>query len=294
MRTSSRESLAFYAFISPWLLGFFALTALPLLFSFVTSLTLWNGIGLPRFVGLRNMIYMLFVDDRFWKAVVNTLYYTFAAVPLQLALALLLATLLNKRLPGKNVFRSIFFLPSIVSGVSVFLVWAWMFDNKVGLFNFLLSRIGVGPVQWLLDERWAMPSLILMALTTCGGSMLIFLAALQAVPGEYLEAATIDGASPMVKFMRITLPILSPSIYLNAITGVIAGFQVFSQPFIMTGGGPYYSTYTLGLHIYKSAFQYSEFGYAAALSWFLFLLILAITGALIGGSSRLIHYEGAR
>jgi multiple sugar transport system permease protein len=292
MKAAAKESVTFHLFILPWLIGFFGLTIIPLLFSFYVSFSKWNGIGAPHFIGLRNFRFMFLVDDRFWQSMKNTFYYTFASVPLMVALALLLAVLLNRKLPGSNFFRSVFYLPSVIAGVSIYIVWAWMYDPKVGIFNYLLSFIGIKGPFWLLDEHWSMPSLIIMSLTGCGGSMLIFLAGLQGVPKEYYEAARMDGANSITQFIRITLPLLGPTVFFNTIMGLIFGLQVFSQPFIMTQGGPYYSTYVIGLHIYNNAFRFSDFGYAASLSWILFLVILALSGAFMRATRRLVFFEG--
>ena len=291
-RRRARNALNFYLFISPWLVGFFLLTAGPLMYSFYASLTRWTGISPPQFTGLTNFRQMFFGDDRFWRSLLNTFYFAGAEVVLTLVLSLVLARFVNRRRPGAYVFRTIFYLPSVVAGVAIFMVWAWLYDTNLGILNYLLSLIGVRGPRWLLDPRWAMPSLILMSATFCGGPMLIFLAALQEVPQEYYEAARIDGASVLREFFIITVPLISPSIFYNFVVGLIVAMQVFSEPFIMTFGGPMLATYVYGLHLYNTAFRYFDFGYASALAWILFIIILVVSLGVVVSSRMWVYYEG--
>jgi len=291
-RRGARNALHFYLFVSPWLVGFFLLTAGPLIFSLYASLTKWTGISPPHFSGLLNFRQMFSGDDRFWRTVLNTFYFAGADVTLTLALSLVLARFVDRRLPGSYAFRTIFYLPSVVAGVALYMAWAWLFDANLGILNYLLSLIGVRGPRWLMDPRWAMPSLILMSATFCGGPMLIFLAALQEVPREYYEAARIDGASVLRMFFAITVPLISPAIFYNFVVGLIVAMQVFTEPFIMTFGGPMLATYVYGLHLYNTAFRYFDFGYASALAWILFIIIMTLSLGIVVSSRTWVYYEG--
>lgn len=279
----------FYLFISPWLLGFLLFTLLPMLYSLYSSFTEWNGITSPTFIGIRNFVDMATKDKKFWLSIKNTFTYALVTVPLNLVLALILAQLLNKRLPGTNVFRSIFYLPAVIAGAAVFITWRYLFDPYTGVLNTLLSYIGVQGPEWLMSKKWAMPALILMNTSTCGGAMLILLAGLQDIPSDYYEAAMVDGASGTRIFFRITLPLLTPVIFFNLIMGIIGALQIFTQPRIMTAGGPANATYVYALYLYDMAFKYTKFGYASALAWVLFVIILALSVFVLGSSRFWVH-----
>lgn len=291
-RRRVRDSVTFYLFISPWLAGFVLLTAGPLGYSLYASFTKWTGISPPQLNGLVNLRQMFFGDDRFWKSLTNTFYFVGASVCLTLIVSLFLARLVNRRLPGAYVFRTIFYLPSVVAGVALYMVWAWLYDANLGILNYLLSLIGLRGPNWLLDPRWAMPSLVLMSATFCGGPMLIFLAGLQDIPQEYYEAARIDGASALRIFLFITLPLLTPVLFYNFVVGVIMAMQIFTEPFVMTIGGPMLATYTYGLHLYNTAFRYFDFGYASALAWMLFLIIMVLSLGIVASARKWVYYEG--
>ncbi len=291
-RRRTRDSLHFYLFISPWLAGFALLTVGPLLYSLYASFTKWTGISPPQFGGLVNFRQMFLRDDRFWRSLHNTFTFAGANVCLTLVVSLGLARLVNRRLPGSYALRTVFYLPSVVAGVALYMVWAWLFDANLGILNYLLSLIGLQGPNWLLDPRWAMPSLVLMSATFCGGPLLIFLAGLQDVPQEYYEAARIDGASAPRIFLRITLPLLTPVLFYNFVVGVIVAMQIFTEPFVMTVGGPMLATYTYGLHLYNSAFRYFDFGYASALAWVLFLIILSVSLGIVASARSWVYYEG--
>lgn len=280
----------FYLFLSPWLIGFLLFTLIPMLYSFYTAFCDWNGISAPSFAGLRNFEIMFFSDRKFGKSITNTFYYAVCTVPLNLILALVLAQLLNKRLPGSNFFRSVFYIPSVIAGSAVYIVWQYLYDPNLGYINTLLSYIGIAGPPWLNSKGWAMPSLILMNTSTCGGAMLILLAGLQDIPNDYYEAAMLNGASGWQMYTRITLPLLSPVIFFNLIMGIINALQIFAQPQIMTGGGPANSTYVFALHLYNSAFKYAKFGYASALAWALFALTMGLSLFVMGSSRRWVHY----
>ena len=288
-RTYWHRTVEGYLFISPWLVGFAVFTAGALLGSFSISLTEWNLVGRPKFVGLGNYAKMV-GDPLFWQSLKVTAIYLLN-VPLNLVLGLLLALLLNQKVKGLAVFRTIFYLPSVTSGVAVALLWLWIFNPRFGTINVLLSYLGVQGPLWLGDEAWAMPALIVMSVWGVGGGMLIYLGALQGIPTALYEAATIDGAGPWRKFLSITVPMVTPVLLLNLVMGVIASFQAFTQSFIMTSGGPNYATFLYVYYLYQNAFEWFNMGYAAALSWVLFLIILACTFAIMRTSRRWVYYE---
>lgn len=285
-----RRTIEGYIFIGPWIIGFVIFTAGALLGSFGISLTKWSMIGTPQFVGLEN--YKFMIDDRFfWQSLKVTVYYLLN-VPLNLVLGLLLAILLNQKIRGMAVFRTIFYLPSVTAGVAVSLLWIWIFNPRFGVINVLLSKIGIQGPAWLGSETWAMPALIVMSMWGVGGGMLIYLGALQSIPTHLYEAATLDGAGALRKFLNITVPMITPVLLLNMIMGVIASFQVFTQAFIMTKGGPNYATLFYVLYLYQQAFEWFNLGYASALAWVLFVIILIFTFIILRSSSKWVYYEG--
>lgn len=288
----ARSSKAFYLFISPWLIGFFGLTLIPLVVSFYTSFTEWDGINGARFVGTSNYKQMFTQDPLFYKSIVNTFYYAVGSVVLGVILALILAVLVNQKIPGKSIFRVIFFLPYVVTGIPVYVIWTWLFNPQEGLFNYILGLFGIHGPQWLNSTHWAMPSLILMSLTGVGGMMVVFLSGLQGIPEEIYEAARIDGAGSVVQLLKITVPMLSPVILFNTIWGIIGALQVFAQPYVMTNGGPINATMVFGLYLYRMAFTYFKFGYASALAWVLFIITLALSLMVFGFMRKRVHYTG--
>ena len=284
-----RRNIEGYLFISPWIIGFVVFTAGALLGSFSISLTKWNIVGTPEFVGLEN--YQTMVEDRFfWQSIKVTLYYLLN-VPLNVVLGLLLALLLNQKVKGLSVFRTIFFLPSVASGVAVSLLWMWIFNPRFGIINVLLKKIGIIGPLWLGSEAWAIPALIIMSIWGVGGGMLIYLGALQGIPTAFYEAATLDGAGAWKKLLHITVPMITPVLLLNLVMGVIVSFQVFTQAYVMTDGGPNYATLFYVLHLYQQAFVWFNMGYASALSWVLFLIILVFTVIILKTSSSWVYYE---
>lgn len=290
-----RQVLEGYLFAAPWLIGFLTFTLFAMIFSAWMSFQKWNIVSPPQFVGLANYQKALFRDPFFWKCLLNTAYYSFVSVPLRILFALFLATLLNQQVRGLALFRTIFYLPSVVTGVATAMLWMLLLNPDVGGINFVLRRIGVAnPPGWLTSEQWAMPGLILMSLWNVGGMMLIFLAGLQSVPDELLDAAKVDGASAWHRFRHITIPLLTPAILFNLVISIISGFQVFTQTFIMTGGGPANSTLTIVLYLYRKAFEEFKMGYASALAWLLFFIILAMTALILKSSPFWVHYEGER
>ncbi|MDZ4717411.1 MAG: sugar ABC transporter permease [Roseiflexaceae bacterium] len=286
------EERMFYLFISPWLIGFILFWAGPIIASFVLSFTNWNLLGDPQWVGFAN--YTKMSTDKFFAiALVNTLYYGIGSVILGVAVAFMLALLLNQKVYGQAMFRTVFYLPSVVSGIAVALLWLNIFNPDFGLLNQLLRNLGVeNPPGWLVSPQWAMPALIIMSVWGAGGSMVIYLAGLQSIPEHLYEAAAIDGAGRWTKFWVITVPMMSPVIFFNLITGFIGSLQAFVQILVMTDGGPANATLVYGLYLYRNAFRLFQMGYASALSWALFIVIITITVIQFALAKRWVYYEG--
>ena len=312
-----------YVFILPWVIGFLLFTAGPMLASVVLSLTDYD-LATARFVGVSNYAELIWRadpqggwgDPRFYQSLWNTFYYTAFAVPLGLTGSLLLAMLLNQKLRAMPLFRTIYYLPSLVPAVASSLLWIWILQPEVGLLNqFLRWLFDTWPLEqlerlitvvfgraepfafaapkWLADESWSKPSLVLMSLWGIGGSrMIIFLAGLQSIGDQYYEAATIDGAGAWGKFRHVTLPLITPIIFFNLVLGVIGAFQTFTQAYIMTGGGPNDSTLLYALYLYRMAFEWFQMGKASAMAWILFAILLVFTYVQFSQSSRWVHYEG--
>lgn len=288
---NKRSARYFYMFISPWLLGFFLLTCIPLIYSIYLSLTEYSGLSAPTFVGLQNYRDLIFDDDLFWKSLGNAMSYAVMAVPTSLVLALIIALLLTRETKTSNFFQIIFFFPSIAAGVAVYTVVKFLFRGEGGLVNYILSVIGIEGPRWLTDSSWAMIALVLTNLIFCGQQMLIFLAGIKQIPVSYYEAAKIDGANNLQCFFKITFPLISKVFVFNLIMGIINAFQVYVQPLVMTGGGPFKKTYMYAMYIYDSGFSYGRFGYAAALAWIMYLIILFISGVVLKAVNKLMSYE---
>lgn len=290
-----KEALWFYVLVSPWLAGFILFAGGPTVASAYLSLTHNDPVNWPpTWVGLLNYDVM-FRDRLFWKALQVTTYYTALAVPLSVIFATFIALILNERLPGTAVWRTIYYLPSIVTGVPVALMWNWIFQPQFGLVNGLLYDLGVPPEylpRWLSDPAWAVPTFVIMSLWQFGGPMLIYLASIQGVPSQLYEAAQLDGASKLRQIWHITLPSISPVIFFNGILAIIASFQVFTNAFVITNGGPNYATYFMVFMIYQNAFTFiSNMGYADALAWILFMIMLIFTGLAFRSSRHWVFYE---
>jgi len=255
------------------------------------SFTDYDILSPPWWVGGQNYSYMI-SDKVFWIALNNTLYFLVIGLPVQLVVAFLLAMLLNTRVRGMALYRSLFFLPTIIPPVVTAMLWQWIFNADVGMFNGMLYQLGIQGPAWLADPAWSKPSLIIMSLWGVGGSMLIFLASLQDVPRQLYEAADIDGASPWQKTIHITLPMVSPVILFNLINGIIGTFMYFTEPFIMTGGGPLRSTTFYSLYLYENAFRFFRLGYASAQAWVLFVIVLSLSLLALKSSAHWIYYGG--
>jgi len=290
-RLSRKENVAGFLFISPWLIGFVFLFGGPLVASLFLSLVKWDMFTPPQWVGLGNFVRML-GDEYFWKSLRITAVYTAINVPLSLFIGITIAMLLNQRIPCLSVFRTMYYLPSVVSGVAVSMLWVWIYHPDYGYINYFLSLLGVKGPMWLQDPLWSLPALIGVGLWPVGGTMIIYLAGLQGIPTQMYEAAEIDGANGRQRFFRITLPMLSPVIFYNIVVGVIKALQVFTEPKVMTEGGPNNSTLMYMLYLYRNAFKWFKMGYASALAWILFLIILLCTILLLRSATSWVYYEG--
>jgi multiple sugar transport system permease protein len=280
-------------FASPWIVGFLGLTVYPVILSFYYSLNVYTTFGQPmQWVGMANYVELLTQDDLFWVSLYNTLYMVVIGIPFHIILAILLALLLNMNLRGVSVYRTIFYLPTIVPIVATSVLWMWVFNPEYGLINAALSELGIRGPGWLTDPGLAKPSLILMGVWTIGGTLVIFLAGLQAIPRQLYDAAMIDGAGTLHQVRHITLPMLSAVIFFNVVVGVIGGFQIFTQAFIMTNGGPLDATLFYALYLYQNAFRYFKMPYASAMAWILFLIVIVATLIVFRSSARLVYYEG--
>ncbi len=292
-KLARRETLTFDLLISPWAVGFLLFVLGPMLASLFISFTRWDLLSPAQFVGLQNYEKMFLRDPLFWQSMKVTAIYTSIYVPMELAGGLILALLMNQKLRFVGVFRTIYYLPSVLPGVAFVVLWMWILHPDVGLINTLLSYVGIDGPRWLADPRWALPALLLMSLWGLGRSMVIYLASLQGIPKHLYEAAAIDGANAWHSFWKITLPMLTPTIFFNLVLSVISTFQTFTSAFVATDGGPLDSTLFYVLYLFRQAFQYFNMGYASALAWILFLLILVLTLVIVRSSGRWVYYEGA-
>lgn len=299
MKLNLREHLEGYLFISPWILGMVLFALGPILASFGLAFTRWNLFTEPEYVGWANF-QKLAHDPLFYKSVFNTIYYTVFAVPLGLVLALGLAMLVNHRLRGVNFFRTAFFLPNVVAGIAMLLLWKWLFDPNFGLINLFLDWtglmavfewIGIGRPQWISSRAGAMPGMIFMSIWGLGGSMMIFLAGLQNIPRELTEAAELDGAGPWKRFRYVTLPLLTPTIFFLTMVGVIGSLQVFNQAYVMTQGGPAHATLFYVLYLFQTAFERFQMGYACAMALVLFIITLIVSLIQLAMGKKWVHYQ---
>ena len=293
-RSAVRQNVLGYLWISPWLIGLVIFTLGPMLASFVLGFTRYRIIKPPTWAGLDNYVTALTDDKLFWPSLGRTFYYVLVSVPLGLLGSLLLAMLLNQRVRGETIFRTLFYLPSLTPAAAAAILWVWLLHYEVGLVNYLLSLIGIKGPPWLGSLQWAIPAIILIGLWSGigGGRMIIFLAGLQGVPQEFYEAAEIDGAGWWHRLRHITLPMISPTIFFNLVLGIIGALQVFTTAYITTKGGPGRATWFFALHVYTHAFEYFDMGYACTLAWFMFLIILVFTIIQIRISDLWVYYAG--
>jgi len=291
-RRQLQETIAFYLFASPWLIGLLVFTLGPMIASFLLSFADYPLIVPPKWIGLENYIEMFTDDKLVWQSLKVTFLYSLGAIPLFLTTSFLIAMLLNQQIRGITIFRTIYYLPSVISGVPVALLWLWMLNPEFGLVNNMLKEIGIKGPQWFFSTTWVIPSFILMNLWGLGVTMVIFLAGLQGIPAHLYEAAEIDGAGAWSKFRNVTLPMMSPIILFNGVIGIIDSFQIFTPAFVITNGGPANASLFYGLYLYNNAFKFFNMGYAAALAWLMFLIILIITGLVFRLTGSWIYYEG--
>ncbi len=284
-----------YVFALPWILGLIIFWGGPILASFYFGFTNYEVIGTAKWLGLANYQRAFGSDDLFWPSMGRTFGFALAYVPAAIIGALLLATLLNQKLKGTNVYRTIFFMPHLIPAVALAVVWTFLLQPKLGPVNAFLRDLGVqNPPSWLAGRNTALHSLIMIAVWAAvgGNTMLIFLAGLQGVPQELYEAADIDGAGPLSKWWNVTLPLLTPTIFFNMVLAIIGALKVFTTAWVATKGGPSYATWFFALHIYTEAFQYFRLGYGSALAWILAVIIMFFTWVQVQYSRRWVHYEG--
>ena len=288
----NKKNLTIFAFTSPWVIGFLSFGIYPIIISFYYSLCQYDVLREPMFIGLENYRTILYEDAYFWKTIWNTLYYTIFRVPINIFLSLLIAILLNRTLKASGLIRATFFLPSLISGVALSVIWIWIFNPQIGLLNTILAFFGLKGPLWLQDENWSKLSLVIMSTWSIGGGrMLVFLAALQNVNPNLYEALKLDGGNDLQCFWHITLPLISPVIFLWSVIEVIASMQIFTEAFIMTKGGPLESTLFYNLYLYNQAFENFNMGYASALAWILLVITLIITLAQFRLSRKYVYYD---
>lgn len=290
-----REAIAGALWSSPWILGFFIFTLGPVLASLYLSFTEYTIASTPTWIGLGNFERALSGKDTlFWPSLGVTFHYALIMVPLGICGALLIAIALNQRLRAMPLLRTCYFLPSLTPAPAAALIWGWLYQPEFGAVNWLLSTVHIQGPKWLADPDTALTALIIIALWSSigGGTMIIFLAGLQNIPTELLEAAQIDGAGAWTRFVHVTLPMLSPTVLFNLVIGIVGALQVFTVPFIATSGGPHYATWFIIIHLYQNGFQNFDMGYASAIAWIFLVIVLALTLINVRLSNRWVYYEG--
>lgn len=293
-KLTKTEAVEGFLFIMPWFLGFLIFRLGPMLYSLFLSLNRYRGTGTMQWVGLDNYVYMFTKDPLFRHSLRATTTYVLGYLPLNLIVGFSIALLMNQKVRGIVGFRTIYYLPSVTSGVAVAMLWQFVFHKQYGVLNAFLNIFGIEQIGWLVDREYVMIAFIIMSLWGVGGSMIVYLAGLQSIPTELYEAASIDGANRVQRLWSITIPMMTPTIFFNLVTGLIGAFQIFANAFIMTGGGPQYATYFFGLNIYFAAFQALRFGRASATAWVLFLIIITLTIFVVTSSRRWVYYAGTR
>lgn len=289
---TSHDNLIGYLFVGPWLICFLAFTAIPFLASFALSFTEYNMLSSPAFIGLANYVKLFTQDKLFTTALGVTFKFVFISIPLRLMFALLVAMILNRDSKAVPFYRVVYYLPSILGGsVAVSVMWKYCF-SKTGVFNTFLNAVGIPcEISWISNKDTALWSIILLFIWQFGSPMLIFLSGLKQIPQSYYEAAVVDGAGPVKKFFRITLPLLSPIIFFNLVMQMIGGFMVFSQAMIITDGGPMNKTLVYALYLYRQSFAYYKMGYGCAMAWILLVIIGFFTALVFKSSSAWVFYE---
>ena len=286
-----KEGFQAYLFMIPTLIGFPLLCAYPIIYSLYCAFCDWDGVNSPVWAGLKNFKYLFTVDPIFLKSLKVTFLYALINVPVTLILGLALAVLLNKKLSGIKIFRVIYYLPTIVPGVAAIVLWQFIFKSDIGLLNGLLRQLGFSGVGWLTDERVVLLSLSIIKWWSVGGMMMVFLSGLQSVPAELYEAAALDGANGWKQFRYVSMPMITPVLFLQLITGLIGCMQAFEEAQIMTLGGPNYASHFINYDIYTTAFTNQKYGRACAESWVLFLIIMVLTMIIFRKSESYVYYE---
>lgn len=288
-----REAIWAYILISPWLFGFVVFTAGPMIASLFFSLTNYDIVHTPSFLAADNYVKIFSADPRFWHSLRVTLTYAVVAIPLGLVLGFILALMLNARIPGVSVWRTVYYVPSVLAGVAVAILWTSLFNPRFGIINWILSWFGIKGPGWLASPDWALPAFIVMSLWGVGGGMIIYLAGLQGIPTTLYDAAMVDGANAWHRLRHVTLPMMTPIIFYNLVMGVIGTFQYFTNAYVMTSGGPAEATLFYNLNLYNYAFRYMDMGYASALAWILFVIVLVLTLLIFHSSAAWVYYEGS-
>jgi multiple sugar transport system permease protein len=298
MSMKKREALWGYLLISPWLIGFVVFTLGPMIASLLLSLTRYNITTTPVFVQFENYIKLFTDDPKFWHSLGITVRFALVAIPLSLTFGFVLALLLNQNVPGLAFWRTIYYLPSVIAGVAVAILWSLIFNPRFGILNWLLGLVGIDGPGWLASPDWAIPALIIMSLWSVGGGMIIYLSGLQSIPTALYEAAELDGANSTQRLFYITLPLMSPVIFYNLVIGIISTFQYFTEVYVITAtadtglGGPAEATLFYNVYLYSNAFRYLNMGYASAMAWVLFLIVLVLTLLIFRSSAFWVYYEG--
>jgi multiple sugar transport system permease protein len=289
-----QEALAGIVFAAPWLLNLLFLTLIPLAASLYFSFSEYQIVRAPVFWGTRNYV-TLFTNDRlFIKSLWNTVYMVLLGVPIRMVLGMGIALLMNTKVKGRALFRTMYYLPSQVSGVAFAMLWGFLLNPQYGVVSNVIWSFGVRPPLWLADPLWVKPSFVIMSLWGVGGTMIIWLAGLQSIPEGFYEAAEIDGAGRLRRFTSITLPLLSPTTFFVLVTGIIGTFQIFTQAYVLTAGGPADASLFYALYLYQQAFQFFKMGYASAMAWVLFVIIMALTLLQLRLARSWVYYEAER
>ena len=288
----AREELIAYLFISPWIIGFLIFTAGAMAYSFFISFAQTDLLSEFKLVGLKNYQQALSADKLFFKSLGVTAWYTFMVVPFGTVIAMALALMLNQKVWPIGFWRTLYYLPALVSGVAVALLWGWVLNAEYGIVNMGLKLVGIQGPRWFASEEWAVPAMVLVAVWGTGTNMVLYLAGLQSIPTEVQEAAKIDGANSWQLFRNVTLPLLTPTVFFNVLTSIIGSFQVFNIALILTAGGPNNATLTMVLYLYDEGFRRFNFGYASAVAWLLFAIIMFFTLIIMRSGALWVHYEG--
>ena len=287
-----KETFWGWLLLTPLTLGLTLWVAFPVGVSVFMSLFQWNMISPAKFIGLGNYGFMFFQDHLFWQSVSVMFVYTLTSVPLQLLLAFSMAMLLNTKVKGMGLFRTIYYLPSLIPVMVSTALWMFLYNPQFGLFNLILDWLGLPTQEWLKNPDLVIASLVLMSLWSVGNIVIIFLAGLQNIPKELMEACTIDGGNAGHRLRHITIPFMSPILFYNLVMGIVGGLQTFTQPYVMTNGGPSNASLTYVLHLYKQAFQFSKMGYANALAFVLLLITVLISLLVFRSSKSWVYYDG--